>query len=176
MRRHAGSQRPVPRGLERAGIGVVDLTEPARPDGAWQRLGRLLARAMRELAWNDFLILDYDAAPGQETPAAWFRTGPRGVECAVSSVADPTGASWPEHPEYFRAGGWLDPLELGQPWTSGPHAPHEAAERALAALREGRECTDPYGFHWGTGSYPAPEYTTGNLTVIDPDHGAHPDA
>ena len=177
MRRHADSQRPTPRGrqgMERAGIGVVDLAGPAGPDQPWQRLAGLLARALRELAWNDFLILDHDAAPGRDTPAAWFRTGPRGVECAVSSVADPARASWPEHPGYFRANGWLDPLGTGQPWTSGPHAPHEAAGRALAALREGRGCTDPYGLHWGTGSYPVPEGTTGTLTVIDPRHGLRP--
>lgn len=180
MSRHAGSQPPAPRGrhgLERAGIGVVDLSGPAHRHRAWQRLIHLLARSMRELAWNDFLILDYDAAaPGQETPAAWFRTGPRGVECAVSSVAGPTPVTWPQHPDYFRRTGWLDPVGPGQPWTSGPHEPREAAERALAALREGRECCDPYGFHWGTGSYPVPETTTGILTAIGTNRDPLPEA
>lgn len=161
--------------LERAGIGVVDVTEAKRPSTEWERLEVLFTEAIENLLWNDFLVIEYDGAPATaETPAAWVRTGPGGAECAVSSAHQLPPEAWPHHTEFFESAQWRHPLGTDQPWTSGPHAPAEAARRIIAALRHGRACDDPYAFHWGTGSFPVPEGRTGTLTVIDPDQPAAP--
>lgn len=169
-------ETPVPGGrhrLERAGIGVVDVTESSQPVDEWERLEALFAKAIEELLWNDFLILEYDGAPtDSDTPAAWVRTGPGGAECAVSSARQLPPEAWPHRTEFFENAHWNRPLATDQPWTSGPHEPAEAAHRVLAALRHGRACDDPYAFHWGTGSFPVPEGRTGTLTVIEPDQSA----
>lgn len=72
-------ETPVPGGrhrLERAGIGVVDITEPCHSAAEWEKLQALFAGAIVDLLWNDFLVLEYDGAPaGSDTPAAWVRTG-----------------------------------------------------------------------------------------------------
>lgn len=166
-------ETPVPGGrhrLERAGIGVVDITEPCHSAAEWEKLQALFAGAIVDLLWNDFLVLEYDGAPaGSDTPAAWVRTGPGGAECAVSSAHQLPPEAWPHRTEYFENAGWNLPLAPDQPWTSGPHEPEEAAHRVLTALRDGRSCDDPYAFHWGTGSFPVPEGRTGTLTVIDPE-------
>lgn len=169
-------EKPVTGGLrrlERAGIGVVDTTQPSRSAAEWEKLEILLASAIEELLWNDFLVIEYDGAPPDaETPAGWVRTGPGGVECAVSSAQQLPPESWPHDSAHFESAGWRPPLTPDRPWTSGPHEPTEAAQRLLSALRFGRSCEDPFAFHWGTGTFPVPEGRTGTLTVIDP---AQPD-
>lgn len=158
--------------LERADIAVVDATSTRRLEGAWGRLQTQCAKAIRELKWNDFLVVDYDLAPADaDTPAAWIRTGPKGAECAVTSAQQLSAEEWPFHAEHFQEHGWRAPAGTDQPWTSGPHDPLDAALRVITALRDGRECRDPFGFHWGAGSFPVPEGVTGTLTIIDPERG-----
>ena len=156
--------------LERAGIGVVDLTSTRTHNGAWRQLQAQCAGAISKLKWNDFLVIDYEG--GQDTPAAWVRTGPRGVECAVTSAGQLAPEVWPHHTEFFEENRWRPPAGADQPWTSGPHDPPEAARRVIAALRDGRECLDPYDFHWGAGSFPVPEGVTGTLTIINPERAS----
>lgn len=166
-------ETPVPGArhrLERAGIGVVEVAEVGPLTTEWEKLANLFAVAIEELLWNDFLVIEYDDAPAaSETPAAWVRTGPGGAECAVSSARQLPPEVWPHCTEVFEAAGWRSPLGTDQPWTSGPHPPAEAALRVLTALRHGRLCDNPYAFHWGTGSFPAPEGRTGTLALIDPE-------
>ncbi|MDO5366955.1 hypothetical protein [Kocuria sp.] len=166
-------ETPVPGArhrLERAGIGVVEVTELCPPATEWEELEHLLTVAIAQLLWNDFLVIEYDHTPAtSDTPAAWVRTGPGGAECAVSSARQLPPEAWPHHTEFFEASGWRRPLGVDQPWTSGPHPPEEAARRVLTALRHGRSCNNPYAFHWGTGSFPVPEGHTGTLTVINPE-------
>ncbi len=92
-------ETPVPGGrhrLERAGIGVVDVTESCQSVAEWEKLEALFAGAIEELLWNDFLVLEYDGAPtDSDTPAAWVRTGRAGPN---APSARPTNC----HPKHGR--------------------------------------------------------------------------
>ena len=70
-------ETPVPGArhrLERAGIGVVEVTELCPPATEWEELEHLLTVAIAQLLWNDFLVIEYDHTPAtSDTPAAWVR-------------------------------------------------------------------------------------------------------
>lgn len=124
--------------LERAGTGVVEVTEICPPATEWEQLENLFTTANAELLWNDFLVIEYDDAPAaSDTPAARVRTGSGGAECAVRSTRQLPPDAWPQRTEFFEASGWRQLLGSDQPWTSGPQPPAEAAHRDSHGHRPG---------------------------------------
>ncbi|MGY4843675.1 hypothetical protein ACW9PK_02665 [Kocuria sp. MNB10] len=166
--------------LRRAGIGVVlarvASAVPDPPVCPWSRLESVLTGAIAGMLWNDFLMVEYDPPEGTpDVPAAWVRTGPRGVQCALQRVAGRSAAATHGPAEFtgpwcpaerLRSWGWDDPTAPGRPWTCGPCLPRAAARSVLAGMRSHRACGDPYEFHWGVGSLPAPEITASRLLAL----------
>lgn len=152
----AGAAARDPQHWTERGIGVVEhVIETATADEtAWEDLTAEIAQALADLPWHHFLTVEYETGNGlNESPFAQAFTGPGGVDVTVVSEQFLPAIVWPIDDEYLTETGWTAPSESHPQWRQHRLAPERAAGVLVQGLRYGRDCTDPYKFRWGSGSF-----------------------